>query len=213
MISSAVRPVHSTKADELREPPFAASPGTAMPAGLYARVLGERWLELSEPVRLAHATGRGLSGRGCLRVERGPHVLVGPIAFLLALPHAESAAETVLSVTPRQDAEQWVRTIGGQRLETSQFARDGQVLCERFRMFEVRFDLDPVAGGLVYRQRGAALVFGPFGIPLPRRWAPRIEAREEAVDRRRTRITVRVVLPLIGLVVGYHGTIDFEGPS
>ena len=84
------------------------------------------------------------------------------------------------------------------------------MLVERIRAIEFRFQLDASALGLVYRQHGAALALGPIRVPLAARLAPRILAAEEAVDRTRTRVSVRVMLPLAGLLIAYEGTVDFE---
>ena len=104
----------------------------------------------------------------------------------------------------------WIRHIGGDRLVSRQFRAGADLLAERIRIIEFRFQLDPSALGLVYHQRAAALAMGPLRVPLPARLAPAIEATEEAVDRARMRVTVRVTLPLIGLLIAYGGVVDFE---
>ena len=77
-------------------------------------------------------------------------------------------------------------------------------------MLELRFHLDPSDGSLVYRQCDAALVAGPIRVRLPERLAPQIVAREDPSDVHRTRISVRVTLPAVGLLIAYDGTVDFE---
>jgi Domain of unknown function (DUF4166) len=187
-----------------------AESGQASAPALYARLLGDRWARLADPVRRAHATGGGLSARGCFRVERGPHPIARAIASLLRLPPTDPAAEIALTVTPENGAEEWARQIGGHELITRQSAAGADLLAERIRLLEFRFHLDLAAGSLVYRQRGVALMLGPLRIPLPERWAPRIEAREDPVDRCRTRVSVRVSLPILGQLIAYDGTVDFE---
>ena len=186
-----------------------AESGQPSRTALYARLLGDRWSGLAEPVRRAHTTGNGLSARGCLRVECGPHSLARPIAWLLRLPRVDPAAATRLRVTPRRDGEEWERQIGGHRFVTRQSASDAGLLSERTRLLEFRFHLDPAAGALVYRQHDVALMMGPFRIPLPKPWAPRVEAREEPLDRGRTRVSVRSS-SRSSACFAYEGTVDFE---
>lgn len=40
------------------------------PPALYEQLLGPSWPQLAQPVRVAHATGSSVRGRGRLRIER-----------------------------------------------------------------------------------------------------------------------------------------------
>jgi len=172
-------------------------------------MLGSEWPRLPEAVRRAHSTGSGLTARGSFRIERGAHPLAAVVARLLRLPGPTPAATVQLRVAPDGDGEAWIRRMDGDRLVTRQRSAGPGLLAERIGAIEFQFRLDVSAVGLVYRQQAALLAIGSRGVPLSARLAPRVEATEEALDRTSTRVSVRVTLPLIGLLVAYAGTMDF----
>ena len=181
-----------------------------MTAPLYVRVLGEGWTRIAEPVRRAHDAGSIVRARGRLRVEHGDGTLARVLARLLRLPAPSAGAETRLVVTRRGGGEHWLRTFDGRRLETRQCARGESELSERFGPLELRFRLEASDGGLLYVQREAAFLLGPVRVRIPRRWAPRVEAREDGAGPQRIRIAVRVTLPGAGLLLAYGGVLELE---
>jgi hypothetical protein len=71
--------------------------------------------------------------------------------------------------------------------------------------------LEVAAGALVYRQMTAALRIASLTIPLPRWLRPQVDAREEtARPPDREHVFVQVVVPLVGLLILYEGTITIE---
>lgn len=88
-------------------------------------------------------------------------------------------------------------------------AGDGE-LAERLGLLELRFRLEVADGSLLYRQVGAALLFGSMRVRVPPRWAPTVTAREDPAGARRIHIDVRIALPVLGPVLAYDGVIDFE---
>ena len=133
------------------------------------------------------------------------------VAALLRLPRRAAAAETRLAVTSRGDSEHWHRTFGDRRLDTRQYATRDGLLGERFGILEFRFRLEAVDGSLVFRQVAAALVCGWLRLPLPAALAPRVEAREDQAGARDIAIHARVLLPPIGPLLTYDGTMHIEG--
>jgi hypothetical protein len=171
---------------------------------LYPRLMDSRWLELAEPVRRAHATGSGISMLGSFNVRRGRGVVARCLAWWLRLPAAQDAAPVKLSVLPRRGGEQWQRTFDGAGLATRQWHAGDGLLRERLGLLEVRFELVPRSGELVYRQVGARLNLGLFHLPLPPRCAPSISARE-APSEKGVHIWVTVSDPCAGLLLSYEG--------
>ena len=115
---------------------------------------------------------------------------------------------TTLAIDVHEEGERWRRTFGGRPLTTAQSFHDDSVLAERFGAIELRFRLHAEAGALTYHQTGAALLLGPLACPLPRWLQPRVEGHEEpAAFRDEAHVTVRVIVPLVGLLLSYEGTI------
>lgn len=98
----------------------------------------------------------------------------------------------------------------GRRLNTRQYAVGERVLAERIGILEFRFQIEASDGSLIFRQLEAGFVFGSVRVRLPAAWAPTVDAREDAAGARRTHIYVRIVLPALGPLLTYEGTIDFE---
>ncbi|HEX9365894.1 MAG TPA: DUF4166 domain-containing protein [Vicinamibacterales bacterium] len=176
---------------------------------LYAGVMGSAWLELAEPIRVAHASTT-VRARGRLRIGHGRGPAARWLARLLGLPRANDAAETRLVITPDAGGELWRRTFDERRLDTRQYrAGDGE-LAERFGVLELRFRLDASQGSLVFRQTEAAFLCGTVRLRIPAVLAPRVDAREDPAGARQVSIRVRVVLPAVGPVLTYDGTIDID---
>jgi hypothetical protein len=115
-------------------------------------------------------------------------------------------------VTPTERGERWHRTFGASPIISEQSAGVDGLMIERMGMTEVRYRLEVAGGALYYRQAGTALRLGPIRLPLPRWLAPQIAARESAMpDEKSTHISVKVTLPLVGLLVSYKGYIEIKG--
>jgi uncharacterized protein DUF4166 len=181
------------------------------PRALYARLLGASWPQVAEPIRVVHAgTGPTVRASGRLRLAYGPGRVTRVLAWLLRLPRESDAAETRLVITPSIDGEQWFRTFDDRRLDTRQYqAGDGE-LAERIGVLEFRFRLEASKGSLLFRQIEAAFLFGSVRLRIPAAWAPRVDAREDPAGARRIRVRVGVVLPALGPLLAYDGTIDIE---
>ncbi len=177
--------------------------------GLYARLLGSSWRQLAEPVRLAHAAESTLRGR--FRIAHGRGLVARVLAALLRLPRPSRAAETRVVIAACGDRQQWRRIFDDRHLDTWQYQTGDCELGERIGVLEFRFRLDASDGSLVFRQLEAALVLGAVRLRLPAAWAPRIEAREDPAGAHQIGVRVRVVLPAVGPLLTYDGTINLEG--
>lgn len=182
-----------------------------MNAPLYVRVMGDAWARIAAPVRLAHANYPVTRAHGHLRVEHGRHFAARLLVQLLGLPRQSAAADTRLIVTARPDGESWQRTIDGWRFDTWQYQSNASELGERFGVFDLRFRLDEAAGSLLYVHRESAVVFGSRRLRVPGLCAPRVEAREDPSGPASVKVSVRISLPLVGLLIAYDGTIEIEG--
>jgi hypothetical protein len=151
-----------------------------------------------------------MRGQGRLRVTHGDNSVARALAWLLRLPPAGDAVETRLVVTPCAEGETWQRTLGGHPFNSRQYPAGNGDVAERFGLLELRFRRDEIDSGTTFSQTGAALVAGPLRIPLPRRCAPAVSAREDRVGIRTRHIDVRVVLPVVGPVLTYEGSIDVD---
>ena len=181
------------------------------PGGLYARLLGSSWLQLAEPVRFAHASSMACAN-GRLRIAHGRGRVARVLAVMLRLPRANGAAETRLVVISRGDVQHWRRTFDDRCLTTRQYATGVGELGERIGILEFRFRLEASNGSLIFRQVEAAVVCGPVRVRIPAAWAPRVDAREDPVGARRIGIRVCLVLPAVGPLLTYDGTITIEEP-
>ena len=181
-----------------------------MIAPLYARIMGDTWIRIAEPVRLAHATHSVTRAHGRLRVEHGRGFAARLLVQLLGLPRQSAAADTHLVVTARPGGEHWQRTIDGRRIDTWQYQSNATELGERFGVFDLRFRLDEAAGSLLYVHRESAVVFGSRRLRVPALCAPRVEAREDPSGPARVKVSVRISLPLVGLLIAYDGPIEIE---
>jgi hypothetical protein len=177
---------------------------------LYVRVMGDCWLQVAEPVRLAHSTRSITRARGQVRIQHGPHYLARVIARMLGLPRPDGAAETQLTVTAGPDGEQWQRSFNGRGFTTRQYDSNGSRLAERYGVLEFCFRLDAPGGSLLYLQREAAVTFAGVRWRLPGPLAPHVEAREAPAGLNRVTVDVRVTLPWIGLLIAYAGSIEIE---
>jgi hypothetical protein len=184
-------------------------------AGLYERIVGDRWQRLDEPVRRLHE----LSGRRCFEGDfevGGARGLVArALKRLFGLPAAGEEVRVRLEVTPSEGGghfEYWHRTFGGRAFVTEQ--RDGGrgMLAERAGPLEILFRVGELNGALVYRSARAALRLGPVRLPLPRTLAPRVDAHERgAPGGGGVSVYVCADAPLVGTLIAYKGVLRLEG--
>ena len=79
-------------------------------------------------------------------------------------------------------------------------------MAEQAGLTELRFRLEVRDGGLIYHPAGAALRLGWLRIPLPRWLAPTVTALESPAEAPgQTVVSVRVSLPILGLLISYEG--------
>ena len=186
---------------------------SALPPGLYPRLLGRAWWDLDPAIRRAHPAGAIVRAEGILCVRHGTGLLRRLLLVAAGVPPPAERVSVQLVVSRRGRVERWQRTFGARRLATCQ-SEAGGLLVERAGPLEIRFRLTVRDGSLLYRQVGLALCLGPLRLPLPRWLALHIAGREGPTgDPDRTSLTVEVAGPRGGLLFSYHGSVRWEGTS
>jgi hypothetical protein len=114
---------------------------------------------------------------------------------MFGFPRAASATPVVVEIAATPEGEDWTRCFGGQRFRSRMCPHDrpGRVR-EAFGPFTFDLALSADAEGLRMRVEGWRL----GRLPLPRRLAPRSEAREAVDASGRFRFEVPIRLPLLG---------------
>ena len=178
---------------------------------LYARVLGAQWMQLDERVRRFHDDGSGRPRRGTFCIRRGRGVLARIAAVLFGFPRAGEAVATRLVVTAETTAagacETWHRTFGERDFITRQWATADGLLGERHGCVELRLRLRAEDGALAFASTRTAFALGPLRLPLPRLFAPRVEARIAASDHG-MQVRVALTAPLAGPMLEYEGGLE-----
>lgn len=185
-----------------------AQPTERARAGLYERLVGERWGSLDEAVRRLHLCARG---RGEFAVRRGRGRVARVVARMLGLPRSGEAVPLLLSVEPHEGGERWRRNFAGREFVTEQGEHAAGLMAERTGPFEIHFRLRAEGGALAYAQEGAFLRVKGLRVRLPRLLAPRVEAWERAEVGGGVRVSVRVTSALTGPLISYEGLVRTEG--
>ncbi len=173
-----------------------------MPPELYPRLLGDLWARVPLAVRRVHVAG---ASAGTVEVLRGRGLLAALLGLVLRLPAAAAATPVTLVLSHRDGVQVWHRTFARTRLVTEQFAEDGK-LVETFGPFALRFVLRALDDGLELVLEKAFLRLGRLRVPLPRFLAPAVHGVARA-DGDATRVDVRIVAPVAGTVLRYHGLV------
>ena len=176
--------------------------------GLFARLLGEGWNALPEPVRRAHAGTSTVTLTGRARA-RGAPGLAALFRRLQGMPPTGVHATTV-TIAPDGSGERWTRRFGTRTFGSviTPVRDDPWAFEETVAPLTFRFTTAPYPGGFSWIFEGWRL--GP--IPLPRAWAPRVRARTfsrpDAEGRDAYRFRVLVAHPWLGVIFGYAGRLS-----
>lgn len=184
------------------------APDAPLNAPLYARLLGDSWERLPEPLRRMHSPGGGMTAEGRATVERGRNPLARLVAWVFGFPPAGRDVPVRVRFTAAATGERWERDFGGRRfssLQTEGKGRSDRLLVERFGVFE--FGLALVVEG--DRLRLVPRRWSAFGLPMPLWLAPGGDSFETVEDGR-FRFHVEIRLPLAGLVVRYRGWLELR---
>lgn len=167
-------------------------------APVYKRVMGDAFDAMPAAVRKLHLLGGDGGASGVATVVKGENALARLVASIMRFPEAGEHRIHV-SFTENNGVERWTRDFSGGRFNSYLSEKDGK-LTESFGPLRFYFDLPSNAEGLEMVMRR----WTAFGIKMPLALAPKSQAREwqEGGD---FCFDVPIALPLIGLVVHYHG--------
>ena len=174
-------------------------------APLYRRVLGPAFDTLPAPVRTLHAgTTRRWAGRA--EVRRGGGLAARAVCRLVGFPDAGTGVPLTVTLAPEGDGERWTRVFAGKTFTSLQRPGSGRtehLLLERFGPIEIALALVVEDGCLFLVPRRWTFL----GIPLPKALLPGGTSFES--DRGgRFGFDVEIAAPLVGLIVGYRGTLE-----
>jgi hypothetical protein len=183
------------------------------PHPLYEQIVGADWLRIPAIVRTMHDSDN-TTFHGRFWVRRGRGFLASAIAWMMRLPKESKESHVRLAIHTSDSHQQWVRSIGSDKLVSRQTrGLDGELL-ERFGALEFSFSLIPSASGLDYRQRRVHLCFGRTRIVLPRPLAPHVTANERAsILDGCVHVAVTLSWPPTGTLLTYEGDLAITGIS
>jgi len=180
-------------------------------APLFKRALGGDWHALPGPVRKMHDLSRRRIVTGAARVERGNNRLANLIADIFGFPPASPSVPVEVTFEPAGSGEIWTRRFGPATFLTHlDEARDGHgrsgLIVESFGplSFTLNLSLDRKRLYLI------PVAWSLYGLPLPMSLAPHGNSYEFAEDGKFA-FHIEIAIPLAGLMVRYHGTL--ENPS
>lgn len=178
---------------------------------LYREILGSAFDALPAQVQALHTGAQDRTWRGTAQVSRGRGPLAALAANLFGFPSTGQNVPVSVTFEPGADGETWRRDFGGQVLVSHQGPGEGRssaLIVERFGAVAVALAL--VVDG--DRLRLIPRRWSVLGLPMPRFLLPRGNSFE-TVRSGRFAFDVAVDLPLIGRVVGYHGTLVPDEPA
>ncbi|MEM1307213.1 MAG: DUF4166 domain-containing protein [Pseudomonadota bacterium] len=172
----------------------------------FEQALGASASTLPASVRALHDVVDLAVWRGTARSERGTSPVARAIAWVFGLPPSSEAVDVTVEMERVGDSEVWTRTFDQSRFRSTLTpARDGDGdgrMTERFGALHFQLRLRVDDGRLYYDVEGGKL----FGlVPLPLFLTPRSETHEFVHDDGAPGFSVRVTLPVGGLLFAYHG--------
>jgi hypothetical protein len=172
-------------------------------AGLYQRILGEKFDTLDSAVRRLHLLQGHHRLRGRCSISGAEHWLGRALAWILRLPLPARDAEFSFDLLADTDGETWTRHFPGRTMRSRLQQDSESTLVERIGPARPSFALGVVEGTLVMRLLGVEV----FGLSWPKRWLPAIRTHESGQgDIYRFEVEAR--LGRLGLLVAYEGTLD-----
>ncbi|MEO0729745.1 MAG: DUF4166 domain-containing protein [Pseudomonadota bacterium] len=185
--------------------PFAIQSDTQVSgyARVFPTIIGRSFETLPQPVRALHDVIGTRVWVGSARSERGTSLIARTVAWFIGLP--PSADETPVTVVMQREgrSETWTRTFGKATFRSTLTPSDEPgFVVERFGALHFTLHLRPDGDRLYYDVKGARA----FGVvPLPRWLTPVSETHEFVHQTGEPGFSVRVTLPVGGLLFAYEG--------
>ncbi|WP_445192405.1 DUF4166 domain-containing protein [Sphingomonas sp. Tas61C01] len=173
---------------------------------LYRQILGPVFTDLPPRVRQLHDSTESDRWNGVASIRRGRNPLARLVAALIGFPRAESSVPVSVTFGRSDGVERWTRTFGGKSFSSEQTCgtgKDQHLLVERFGVASFALALVIEEGRLLFVPRRWSLA----GMPMPHWLLPRGDSFEMDQDGTFA-FNVEIVVPLIGMIVAYRGTLE-----
>jgi hypothetical protein len=173
---------------------------------VYMRVLEHAYRNMAPPLQALHNVTSLSRFKGRGRVERGKNPLSWLVAGILGFPRAGQDVPVEVDLAVRDRVETWTRRFDSKSFRSTQEYGSGRyegLVVERFGPMAFGLALVVEDGNLYLLMRRWDI----FGIAMPKWLAPRIIALEHAA-RDRFNFSVKLSMPLIGLIVAYRGWLE-----
>jgi hypothetical protein len=176
------------------------------PAPFFRRLLGSAYEALPPAIRQAHEVHGVLILEGKADAAGPDNFLGALIAWLFRLPQSGSNLPVRVEMRSEDDgSETWTRIYPGVTMRSNLRNPDSMThqLDEILGPLSIRLQWKPTARGLQLRTISARI----FGCPLANVLRPRSNASETVGDDGQFHFDVPIVLPLIGTIVHYKGSL------
>jgi hypothetical protein len=173
---------------------------------LYREILGSAFAALPPRLQELHGRAGPRQWKGFAAVRRGRSLAAALVASLVGFPKAASRTPVTVTFSPENGAERWVRNFSGKSFTSVQSAGEGK---DRYLLRE-RFGPAVFAMALVVEDGQLSLVprrWSFLGVPMPWFLLPTGRSFEAERDGQFC-FDVEISMPLIGLIVGYKGSLQ-----
>lgn len=171
---------------------------------VFEQVLEDGFDDLPAELKELHTVLSQRRWRGEASVERGSSWMSRIAGWLAGFPPAADAVAVDVTMSRTARGETWTRQFGRRRFRSYLSARKQRsetVLIERFGLMAFVIGLTSDGGKLCYPVRAGRLL----GVPLPAFLRPSSDTHEYVDAQGRACFSVRVSLPIAGLVAKYEG--------
>ena len=178
---------------------------------LYRRILGSAFTSLPPRLQELHGDTAARQWTGFAEVRRGHGPAAALAAALIGFPSAAARVPVTVTFSRENGAERWTRNFGGKCFSSVQSAGTGR----NEHLVVERFGLASIALALVVEGDRLLLIprrWSVLGIPMPRFLLPTGLSFETERDGQFC-FDVEIRLPLMGLIVGYRGTLSPVAPD
>lgn len=177
---------------------------------LYQRVMGDEYQKLSPAVQSLHRVFGNEGASGKASVKRGTSFLSKCVALVGGFPPAGNY-NILMDFVEDDGVESWTRNFyneTGHHKFTSHLSQSGHYLIERFGPMRFYFDIYSLDGALIMDIKKWSI----FNIPMPLFLGPKPVATEsqitEGPEKGSFCFDVQILMPLIGEVVHYKGSLN-----
>ena len=171
---------------------------------LFQRILQGKYESLPSRLQELHMVSENRKWRGEASVRRGAGRLSKVAGWIAGFPPAAASVSIEVEMRATGKGETWIRRFGQKRFKSYLSMRSRRrkpVLIERFGLMSFQIDLGEDAGKLRFPVQSGRVL----GIPLPAFLRPASDTFEYVDDQGRACFSVRVSLPIAGLIAQYEG--------